>query len=102
MKLKEVSWKRLNNRFDRACCKLACQARADTIHGGAKAVCLSKRLKAIGSNIPGNEIVSEVYSLSNYTLGRFGAHECPECGNAHLGQETALQCCAPNDDYLPE
>lgn len=96
--MKNVSFKLLSNRDDRASAKLALIARNDTIYGGAKALLIAKRLNAMRSNVPADEIVGEVYSLSNYTCGRFAVCECPECGSAHLGAESAAQCCAENFD----
>lgn len=83
--------------------KLAAQARADTIHGGAKALVLAEKYDAKATKFAngdtGNSIVSEVYSQSS------GKHsetlegwECPECGNAVLGLENAFACCAPCQD----
>ena len=46
------------------------------------------------SRVPANEIVSAVYSASNYSCGEWGAYECPECGTAHLGTEAAYRCCS--------
>lgn len=98
MKLKVVSPNLLSNRYDRACAKLAKIALNDTITGNARALILSKRLQRIDSDIPANDIVSDVYSLSNWTCGaHWSAFECPECGQACLGQEAALACCAQDD-----
>lgn len=97
MKLKECSPDELASREDRAIAKLARIARGDTVHGGAKALVLAKRLNGMNSQVPADEVVGEVYSLSNYTCGRFGAYECPECGSAHLGTEAAYACCAESE-----
>lgn len=93
MKLKEIHPKNLTNRHDRACAKLARIARANTYFGGASAIVVAKRLKAMGSDVPGDEIVSDIYSKSNLDLGEWGAFECPECGNAVLGKTNAINCC---------
>ena len=94
MKTQIVSFKKLANREDRATAKLALIARNDTIYGGARAKTLAARLNRIGSNIPADDVVSEVYSLSNYTCGRFSVCECPECGQVYLGADAAAECCA--------
>lgn len=93
MKLKETHPKNLTNRHNRACAKLARIARANTYFGGASAIVVAKRLKAMGSDVPGDEIVSDIYSKSNLDLGEWGAYECPECGNAVMGKQNAINCC---------
>ncbi len=98
MKLKEANWRKLHDPHERACCKLANIARHDTIHGGAKALVIAKRLYGMGSKIPADEIVGDVYSASNYSCGEWGAYECPECGSVHLGTEAAHKCCQPDPD----
>jgi hypothetical protein len=81
--------------YERACAALARIARADTIYGGARALVLARRMeRRKGSQVPANEIVSAVYSASNYSCGEWGAYECPECGTAHLGTEAAYRCCS--------
>ena len=95
MRIKQVSWKELSNPQDRACAKLALIAVCDTVHGGARAMVLEKRLLAMGSSLPAREIVGDVYAASNWTVtSQWGAYACPECGQAHLGEERALECCA--------
>lgn len=96
MKLKETSPNNLFDKTERAQAKLARIARGDTIHGGARALVLVGRLGR--AKFDADEVVSEVYRLSNYTCGRFGVYECPECGAAHLGEEKALNCCISQDD----
>lgn len=94
MNLKTTSWRKLYDRNDRACAKLALRARCDTINGGALAMVWARRLNGMGSSIPANEIVGDVYSASNYTCtARWSVFECPECGSAYLGSESALNCC---------
>jgi hypothetical protein len=103
MRLREANPAQLYDRHDRACAKLARIARGDTIHGGARAMVLAKRLEAMHtairdhSGVPAMEIVSDVYSASNYSCGEWGAYECPECGSVHLGTSAALQCCAESE-----
>ena len=94
MKIQTVSFKKLANREDRATAKLALIARNDTIYGGARAMTIAARLNRLGSNVPADDVVSEVYSLSNYTCGRFGVYECPECGQVYLGAAAAAECCS--------
>lgn len=94
MKLKEAHPDELYDRYERACAKLARIARGDTIHGGARALVLAKRLTKLRSTIPAEDIVSSVYAASNYSCGEWGAYECPECGSAHLGTEKAYACCS--------
>ncbi len=94
MKLIEVNPSKLFNRADRACAKLARIARGDTVYGGVKALVLAKRLNRMGTKLPVDAIVGDVYAASNYSLGDWGAYECPECGCAHLGRDAALQCCS--------
>lgn len=88
----------LSNRTDRATARLAQRARLDTIHGGAAAVLLERRLKSRGSPVGFAGVVAAVYGAST---GRhhpeLEAWECPECGTAHLGQTAALQCCNSHD-----
>jgi rubrerythrin len=94
MKLIEVNPSKLSDRNDRACAKLARIARGDTYFGGAKALAIAKRLEKMGSNLPLQEIVGDVYSRSNLDLGQWGAYECPECGSVHLGRTNACNCCS--------
>ncbi len=98
MRLKEASPSRLFDRHDRAVAKLARIARVDTIHGGARALVLERRLIAMGSDVPDTGVVSSVYGASNYSCGEFGAYECPECGTAHLGTERAYACCSQQEE----
>lgn len=66
------------------------RARADTIGGGAGALCLAKELV---------EVVNDVYSRSTgKTSEKYGAWECRECGETHLGKEAADQCCNEGED----
>ena len=95
MKLKEAHPSQLATLYERACAALARIARADTIYGGARALVLARRMeRRKSSQVPANEIVSAVYSASNYSCGEWGAYKCPECGTAHLGTEAAYRCCS--------
>jgi hypothetical protein len=96
MKLKETSPKNLTNRYERACARLARIARNNTVFGGASALLIAKRCKF--KIFPADEIVSDVYRASNYSCGKWGAYECPECGQAHLGEDSALGCCAWDEE----
>ncbi len=91
MKLKETNPKNLENKHERACARLARIARNDTVFGGARALTIANRCKY--KKIPADVIVSDVYHRSNYSCGEWGAYECPECGQTHLGTEAALNCC---------
>ena len=73
--------------------RLAGLARLDTIHGGAAALVLAEKTPSLAW------VVSQVYSESTGRHSKtLEAWECPECGNAHLGQDAAFQCCQPNPD----
>lgn len=55
---------------------------------------VARRLEAMGSDIPGREIVGDVYRASNWTCTpQWTVFECPECGRAHLGADAVLACC---------
>jgi rubrerythrin len=79
---------------DRSIAHMAAIARNDTFDGGAKALVYAARLERMRSQINYDEVVSSVYSAStgNWST-EYEAWECPECGNAHLGQERAAECC---------
>lgn len=98
-KLKEANPKLLPDRYSRACAKLANMTRRDIIYGGTAALVLANRLARIkGSEIPAQQIVSDVYIASNYSCGKWGAYACPECGQACLGTAAAYACCAVATD----
>lgn len=97
MKLKEAKNLSDLTRDERATVKLARIARRDTIHGGARALVIAKRMNR--AKIDANAIVSDVYHGSNYSLGEHGAYECPECGCVHLGTEAAFNCCANQENW---
>lgn len=94
MNLKPASYDRLFGE-EKAIAKVAAIARGDTIWGGAKALVMTakgKRLERL------SYVVSDVYSRSTGKHSReFEAWECPECGQAHLGQEKAFACCRPEE-----
>jgi len=97
MKTKTASWRELAGE-DRLCAHVERVATMDTIHGGAHALLLSKRLRAMGGTDL-RHVVGAVYSASTGKMHReYGAFECPECGSAHLGVEAALACCCENFD----
>jgi hypothetical protein len=99
MSIESVPSNRLENRHQRACARLAMRATLDTIHGGASALIIARRLDSMGSAVPAREIVSDVYSASTGSVSvTWGAFECPECGCVHQGIEAAASCCAPADD----
>ena len=102
MKLEEGAPADLTDRAERECAKLARIARGDTVHGGARAMVIAKRANAMGCRFPADEVVSEVYSLSNWTCGRFGVYRCPECGQSYLGMDAAYNCCSMNKECESE
>lgn len=89
--------------------RLAAIASNDTWQGGARALSLANRMPCAnrdpetGRFRPGgpwildartaNYVVSDVYGSNDGTSSRFMAYECPECGNATLGEDAAYQCC---------
>lgn len=84
---------------ERNTARLARIATVDTIFGGARALVLAKACDRLGVQfvdaIKATDIVSDVYSRSTGKESvRFGAWQCPECGQSHVGQERAMQCCA--------
>ena len=93
MKLKETSPNNLTNRYEKACARLARMARANTYFGGASALVIAKR--ANKKKFPAEEIVMDVY---HGRVSEWMAYECPECGQAHLGEQSALDCCISRDD----
>jgi hypothetical protein len=101
--MKSLPASSLQNRHARACAKLAMRATLDTIGGGARAAVLADRLERMGSTIPAQAIVSDVYGRSKGRASReWGAWECPECGSAHLGQDAAAECCAGSVDAFED
>lgn len=73
-------------------------ARGNTIMGGASAMVIARRLRAMGGTDLGY-VVADVYSASSgRTHQNHGAWECPECGCTHLGQDAAFACCQENDE----
>jgi len=113
MNLKPAHFSDLYSVETRNTAKLAAMARADTVHGGASALVLAERIDK-GSKLPfehsvfrhgfadnasASEIVNHVYSHSTgRPCERFEGWECSECGNAHLGKDSAFACCAPCED----
>jgi hypothetical protein len=93
MSLKPARWDSLYLPSERAHARIAAFARRDTIWGGARALVLAKRGRL--KTVPFDEIVGDVYSAS--TGNHHAVHEaweCPECGQACLGQDAAYSCCA--------
>jgi rubrerythrin len=99
-KMNPTHWSNLDHRDDRTVARIARIAISDTIHGGCRALRLSKRLAAVGGQDV-QYVVSDVYSASSgYSHPEHSAWECPECGSAHLGQEAARRCCDENEEKL--
>ena len=93
MRLKAASWSELRDRHERDIARIAHMALVDTIFGGPKALVYAKRLKDMGGRDL-EYVVNDVYSASSGNASvRHSAWECPECGNPHLGQEAARNCC---------
>lgn len=92
--LKNVHWKELGGRLERMIARVELKARCNTIFGGMSALTLVNRLHGMGGEDL-RFVVHAVYSLSS---GRphpqYAAFECPECGTACLGEESAQTCCS--------
>jgi len=60
---------------------------------------LAKRLERMGSGLDVLGVVGDVYSAScGHVLPEYRVCACPECGQTHLGEVTALMCCAWMDE----
>ena len=95
MRLKPCSYQRLYDHNERTTAHLAAIARADTIWGGARAMVLARRMDAMGCKIDADAVVGDVYSRSTGQWSHdLEAWECPECGQACLGQDKAFECCS--------
>ena len=96
--------KNIYDRCDRACARLASIATWDTIFGGAQAMVIARRMSNwLKTGVPAEEIVSDVYSRSSgRTSERWGAWECDECGQTHLGREAAAECCTHVEELEEE
>ncbi len=90
--LKGVAANRLTG-VEREIAKLAGKALNDCWYGGASALVLARRLDRGGVKYPALLIVSDIYTMRGTWHFRWQAWKCPECGQAYLGQEKALQCC---------
>ena len=95
MRPKPARWSDLSKlyREERLIARIAGIARNDTINGGALAMVLTKRLKAMGGTDLGH-VVSDVYSGS--TGKHHPYHEawrCPECDTVCLGYGEAAEHC---------
>lgn len=113
MKLKRASWQSLHDKESQQIARLAAIASNDAWQGGARALSLASRMPCAirdpetGKFLPGGrweldsrtarDVVSDVYGSHDGTSRRFMAYECPECGNATLGEDAAYQCCAPQE-----
>jgi hypothetical protein len=103
MKLKCVGFSRFAPSPERNTVRLADRATNDTIWGGVSALILAKKADKLGvafvDGVSARDIVHDVYSRSTgRSSERFSAWECPECGQAHVGQESALQCCSADSE----
>ena len=100
--MKTGSWRNLQG-ADRAIARIAHIANVNTVLGGASALVKAERAMAMGLPHASDmlDAVSDVYSRSSgHVPGHLAVVECPECGQWHLGEEAAANCCAPCDDEL--
>ena len=100
--MKHVHHSRLTDLIEQKIAALAGNARMDTIHGGARSLREAKEADANKEDFgdySAEEIVGDVYSASTGKPSpKYEAWECPNCGNACLGQEAANKCCLENDE----
>lgn len=116
-RLVEASPSQLQRPTDRAKAKLAAIARADVLHGGARALVIVRQVRegdtgsvtSDASKIAKHldwrecdEVVSSVYTSRSGDGVEYTAYECPECGSVHLGREAALLCCQLDDSTSPQ
>ena len=81
--------------------RIAARANSDTIWGGARALTITRRAESMGLPSAGDmaATVSDVYGASlGRVPGQYAVTECPECGQWHLGEDRAAECCAAVDD----
>ena len=76
--------------------RLARLAHANVINGGASALTLARRAKAITGSTEAEDIVSQVYSASSH---RSPVVKCRECGQEHFGNQAAADCCRETLEY---
>lgn len=102
-RLKECSVDLLEDRAERAQAKLARIARGNVYFGGASALMIARRLNAMGTALPVDDIVSAAYASNTGNAVEYLSYECPECGRACLGETAAMQCCheEPCDEEFP-
>ena len=94
-----AKWNDLDSQDDRKVAHIAAIARADTIHGGARAMVIARKC----SQWDALEVVAAVYGASTGKHSRhYEAWECPECGQVHLGMDNADECCAFDGDGCGE
>jgi hypothetical protein len=98
--MKTASYVDLPNQADRIVAKVAARARLDTIYGGALALVWVKRLPRLAHKLDLGDVVSDVYSASTGRHSKaYEGWQCPECGQAYLGQEAAALCCQEVEAY---
>lgn len=79
---------------DRAAAKLAEKARVDIRTGSAMAKVVAERMKAGGTSLDVDAIVTDVYTQTQDAPSeRWSPWVCPECGGTWLGIQAALDCC---------
>ncbi|MHC4977188.1 MAG: hypothetical protein ACYTF7_11370 [Planctomycetota bacterium] len=87
--------KAISDRTQQAEARLCRIARGDCIHGGARALRISKRaasMRFIEADFEG--VVGSQYHLDWNISPTFGAIVCDECGQTHQGVQAAHECCA--------
>lgn len=105
--LKNVHWKKLDERAERMVARMEAKARGDTIHGGMSAQVLADKLLLMGGTDL-RHVVNAVYALSSgKPHAEYAAFECPECGAACLGKDGAENCCSHmrsgmDDDWMDD
>lgn len=82
--------------------RLAWEAVGDTLFGGCNALRRVNRIRSLFGARAADEWESIVADVYHASTGRphptYGAWECPECGQHHVGLEAAAQCCASDDE----
>lgn len=69
--------------------RLAREASANVLNGGASALCKANRLKRMGGGYEADVIVNRVYT---HPTGR-AAYTCHECGQDYVDPADRAACC---------
>ena len=94
--LKRARISALPSRQDRHYARIARQAEHDCRHGGCRALRFAERHRLRRGEYM--SIVNQAYTDPNGTARDYTPWECPECGQAYLGADSALACCEPESD----